>query len=72
MYRFHFNENSKNFRSRFKAHLKRCRLFYEAGGTLWNSVDYGFSKHGKYSNNNPNLDVDFNIKNGVSYRMVIK
>jgi len=66
MYNVKFKPESENFRDRFKYHLERCRLYFEDGGTLHNSVDYFFSKErGSY----PNLDVDFNIANGVNYEM---
>ena len=71
MYNIKFRPNSKNFRSRFKAHLQRCKGFYENGGTLHNSVDYHFNRDGRYSFvGEPNLDVDFNIEKGVHYTMV--
>ena len=69
MYKMEFNPSSKNFRSRYKAHLLRCQAFYKAGGTLHNSVDYLFSTSKKYGSQKPNLDVDFNIKHGVMYTM---
>lgn len=63
-----FNPQSKNFRSRYKAHLLRCKAWYESGHTLYNSVDYFFNINKKYSPT-PNLDVDFNILHGVYYEM---
>ena len=69
MYNITFDPRSKNFRSRFKAHLLRCQAFYRAGGTLHNSVDYHFSRDDRYGFGEPNLDADFNIKHGVMYYM---
>jgi len=62
MYNINFLPKSKNFRSRFKAHLKRCEGFYNEGGTIHNSVDYFFIKDDKFYNHEPNFDVDFNIE----------
>ena len=69
MYNIKFRPNSKNFRSRFKAHLQRCKGFYENGGTLHNSVDYFFTKGYVHNFGEPNLDVDFNMEHGVHYTM---
>jgi len=68
MYIFKPNYKSINFRSRYKAHLERCKLCFLSGYTLHNSVDYFFNINDDAKL--PNLDVDFNIKNMVMYEII--